>query len=134
MKLVTLGGSQSELNEVALDLDWLPQQPFLLRIQARYKVLQKYVYRQLKRIGIKNIGKQHKHMLDALVRERLRLLEKICPQVRDFCLDHESDLWEYVDRNKFEQLMSERTDPLERLRRHETIFDIITLFYYKAIQ
>lgn len=96
--------------------------------------MQKHAKRYMRRIGIKNIGKVHKHMQDALVRERLRLLEKICPQVREFCLDQESALWEFVDRNKFEQLMAGSTDPQERLRRHEIIFDIMTLFYYKTIQ
>ena len=124
-----------ELREVAFDSEWRTQQPLLLYIQARTQGLQKHTRRcrryLLKR---KKTGKPvYKHMQTALVKGRFRLLEDIRPKAQELCLDQkDSVLWNYVDRNQFDQLLSSSTDPKERFRRHEIIFDILTLFYYET--
>lgn len=54
-------------------------------------------------------------------------------QVREICLDQNNPLlWSFVDRSVFERITSSVTDPAERSRYRDMLYNIVTLFYYEA--
>lgn len=54
-------------------------------------------------------------------------------EIREICLDRPaSPLWELVDRERFERITSEATDPNERLAYALKLYLILTLFMYET--
>jgi hypothetical protein len=61
-------------------------------------------------------------------------LERKRDWFRQVCLDQrDSVLWDYVNRARFEKVMSDSTEPAERWAYRLGIYGITTLFYYTAI-
>jgi len=57
------------------------------------------------------------------------------PKIRTFCMDHaKSPLWEFVDRNRFEQITAPDFERSQLTLYTEILSQIATLFYYEAFQ
>lgn len=55
--------------------------------------------------------------------------------LQTFCLDQaSSSIWDYVDRDRFEQVTSPNADTLTRASHIDILCQIATLFYYEAFQ
>jgi asparagine synthase (glutamine-hydrolysing) len=65
--------------------------------------------------------------------DRSSWLEAKGEQLREVCLDQNcQSLWEFIDRPRFERLMSSSTEPAERQVYRDVLYQVITLFYYEA--
>ncbi|MBW2737463.1 MAG: hypothetical protein JRE64_01165 [Deltaproteobacteria bacterium] len=120
-----------ELRQIPFDVGWSIQQPLLLYVRG---ILEPLLRRARKYIEPKgSIGRSIKYFQSDVLRERVRLLEAICPRARELCFDQKNSvLWEYVNKNVLDRLLSSSTDSEERFRRHHIIFDVLTLFCYEA--
>ena len=94
------------------------------------RVLSKVPYR------IRRILSRTKHQRTSqvpVVFDQAAWLEAKRKQVRDICLDQSnSPIWNYVDRARFERIMSPTTEPAERFRYTLRLYTIATLFYYQV--
>ena len=54
-------------------------------------------------------------------------------EIREICLEQKNALlWDFVNRNMFEEITSSKTDAADRSHYLQALYNIATLFYYEA--
>jgi asparagine synthase (glutamine-hydrolysing) len=67
--------------------------------------------------------------------QRSMILESKLDHFRSFCLDQKSsDVWQLVNRDRLEDIMSPSKDAQDRRRHMDVLYDVFTLFQYTSMQ
>lgn len=110
---------------------WRSQGPMmnLARIRARKKAL--FVKRKLRRIrNLVSPAKANYSKVDSMF-SRLDWFEDKRNDLRQFALDSASSpVWDFVDRERFEQITSAETNSAVRSHNLKLLFAVVTLLYY----
>lgn len=111
-----------ELHRFPFEKNWRPQQPII-----------NLVYGFLSQKLGRRIGMPMKHIVTSQT-ETGRRLEVKRSQIRELCLDQsDSFLWNFIDRSKFKRITSSDTNPSERQRLQQVLWDVVTLFQYAQL-
>jgi asparagine synthase (glutamine-hydrolysing) len=124
---------QQKLHELPFDKEsWRFQQPYL---NLFYKYFAPKLDKSFGRISCLLSKRRRKSTENPATFNRFDWFEVKRKTIREICLDqNDSSLWNYVDRQKFEQIMDDDADPADRsgFLILKVLYNISSLFYYDA--
>lgn len=124
-----------ELNAIPYDAQWRVQSPFLAQAQYIGSIMKRKSSRYFKLAGRSTPSKSKNYLHSSLALTRTQILETISPMEREFCLDHSnSPVWDYINCEALDRMLSSNTSPAERYRHHEAIYLALTLVHYSVMQ
>lgn len=109
---------------------WKNQSVYLYSLNLYVKILTNKLYDE----KIKKIfnNSEKKQLPKQIHFDHFLWFEKNINLIREICLDQSnSDLWNFINRSRFEEIMSSNNDQEDRRKNIGLLYSIITLFYYE---
>jgi len=110
---------------------WRSQNPMLHLAKSRYRKKTRFVKRKLRRIqNLIRPAEANYSNVDSMF-SRLDWFEGKRTFMRQFALDSaSSSVWDFVDRDRFEEITSDKTSSVVRSHNLKLLFLVVTLLYY----
>lgn len=123
-----------DLHKVELAKDnWYPQNALLNYVRQGVNLRMKRYAKSIRRRTQRVYHSKSRYAYDDSNFHRVSWFESQRSKIRELALDSgASPVWDFVDKDAFERIMSDKVEPVARSRSLKLLFHIATLLYYQC--